>query len=84
LSPEDEIIRASEIGQYAYCARAWWYARVKGHQPENVAELQRGVREHRHHGQRVEGYHLLRRVGLALLVLAGLALAAWLLLSIGG
>ena len=84
LSHEDEIIRASEIGQYAFCARAWWYSRVKGYAPENIAELQQGIAEHRHHGRQVQGYHRLRWISLGLLVLAGLALAAWLLWSLGG
>jgi 3-mercaptopyruvate sulfurtransferase SseA len=84
LSHEDEIIRASEIGQYAFCARAWWYSRVKGHVPENVVELEQGVMQHRRHGRQVQVYHQLRRIGLGLLLLAGLVLLAWLLLSLGG
>jgi hypothetical protein len=84
LSREDEIIRASEIGQYAFCARAWWYSRVKGYASENVVELQKGVIQHHHHGRQVQVYHRLRWIGLGLLLLAGLALLAWLLLSIGG
>jgi hypothetical protein len=83
LSREDDIIRASEIGHYAFCARAWWYSRVKGYEPENVAELELGIDEHRHHGRRVQGYHRLRRIGWGLVLLAGLALLVWLLLSIG-
>jgi hypothetical protein len=83
LSSEDDIIRASEIGQYAFCARAWWYGRVKGYQPENVADLQWGVAAHRYHGRMVEWYHRLRWVGLALVLLAGLVLVAWLILSLG-
>ena len=84
LNREDEVIRASEIGQYAFCARAWWYSRVKGYEPENIVELQQGVTGHRYHGKQVQGYHLLRRIGLGLVLLAGLALLAWLILSIGG
>lgn len=84
MGHEDGIIRASEIGQYAFCARAWWYSRVKGYAPENIAELQQGITEHHHHGRQVEVYHQLRRIGLALLLLAGLALLVWLLLGLGG
>lgn len=84
MSREDEIIRASEIGQYAFCARAWWYSRVKGYAPENIVELQQGITEHSHHSRQVQAYHQLRWIGLGLLLLAGLALLAWLLLSLGG
>lgn len=84
MSREDEIIRASEIGQYAFCARAWWYGRVKGYAPENIVELQQGITGHSHHSRQVQAYHRLRWIGLGLLLLAGLALLAWLLLSLGG
>jgi hypothetical protein len=80
----DDIIRASEIGQYAFCARAWWLARVKGYRSTNVAAMQQGTARHRTHGRDVEGYHLLRRVAVALLLLATGLLLAWLLLSLGG
>jgi len=84
VSRQDDIIRASEIGQYAFCARAWWFARVKGYRSANVAAMERGTARHRRHGRSVEGYHLLRRLAVGLLLLAALALVAWLLLSLGG
>lgn len=81
---DDDLIRASEVGQYVYCARAWWFARVKGYRPENMAALQQGTARHRRHGRRVERYHMLRRLALLLLMLAAVALVAWLLLGLGG
>jgi hypothetical protein len=84
VSRDDDLLRASEIGQYAYCARAWWFARVKGYRPENLASLHRGTARHRRHGRRVESYHQLRRLALFLLLLAAAALVAWLLLGMGG
>jgi CRISPR/Cas system-associated exonuclease Cas4 (RecB family) len=79
----DDIIRASEIAQYAFCARAWWLGRVKGYRSANVAAMQRGTARHRAHGRAVEGYHRLRRLAVALLVLAGVALMVWLLANLG-
>jgi hypothetical protein len=83
MSPDDDLLRASEIGQYVFCARAWWFNRVRGHRLENVAALRQGTARHRRHGRRVEGYHLLRRLALFLLLLAAALLVAWLLLSGG-
>jgi hypothetical protein len=80
----DDIIRASEIGQYIYCARAWWLGRVLGYRSTNVAAMRQGAARHRVHGRQVEGYHRLRWLAIALLVLAGLVLLIWLLSSFGG
>lgn len=79
---DDDIIRASEIGQYAYCARAWWLARVKGLPSANVVQMQAGSEQHRLHGRSVERFHRLRRVALVLLLLAAALLVAWLVLSV--
>jgi 3-mercaptopyruvate sulfurtransferase SseA len=84
VSRDDDLIRASEIGQYAFCARAWWLARVKGHPSTNVAALKRGSERHRAHGRAVESYHLLRRAALLLFLLAVVLFLAWLLLALGG
>jgi hypothetical protein len=65
-------IRASEIGSYLYCARAWWY-RQQGLPSCNQAEMTGGMEQHQQHGGRVWTAGVLR--GLALLfLLAGLLL----------
>jgi len=84
MGQPDPVVRASEISQYAYCARAWWYARVKGYHSANVDALRAGVLEHRAHGRAVAGSTWLLRLAIALLVIAGLLLAVWLALSAGG
>jgi hypothetical protein len=83
MRSQDPVIRASDIGQYTYCARAWWLGRVKGEPSANVEAMRRGTATHRLHGRRVERLHLLRRVAFSLIVLAVMALLAWLLLSAG-
>jgi CRISPR/Cas system-associated exonuclease Cas4 (RecB family) len=65
-------IRASEIGTYLYCHRAWWY-RQSGVEPANTADLAAGTALHRHHGQKVLVAGVLRAVGFVLL-LSGCAL----------
>jgi hypothetical protein len=54
-----------------------------GFRSTNVAAMRRGLTRHRAHGRMVEAYHRLRRLALALLVLAVAALVAWILLSMG-
>ena len=70
-------IRASEIGLYLYCRRAWWYHN-QGVVSENQAELASGSELHRQHGRRVLAAGLLRGLAFALLLAAVLLLAAYL------
>jgi len=75
-------IRASEIGAYLFCKRAWWYQQ-QGIQSENEAELSGGSGFHRAHGRRVLAARLVRAAGwlvlLAALVVAAVALTKLLL-----
>jgi CRISPR/Cas system-associated exonuclease Cas4 (RecB family) len=70
----DDLIRASEIGEYIYCHRAWWLRHVQGVEPENLAVLERGRKAHGRHARRVE------RVALATLAARLLVLVAAILL----
>jgi hypothetical protein len=69
-------IRASEIGTYLYCARAWWYQRA-GAESTNQAELLSGTELHRQHGRTVVAAGLLRTAASILLLIALMALAAF-------
>jgi hypothetical protein len=69
-----KTVRASEIGTYLYCQRAWWYQR-QGVENANQAELTSGSDLHMQHGQRIFAAGCLRSVA-AFLLLAGLVLAA--------
>jgi hypothetical protein len=68
-------IRASEIGTYIYCQRAWWY-RQKGEPPANQTELAGGVAIHEQHGKAVVVTGCLRVLAIGLF-LAALALAVY-------
>ncbi len=83
MADSSSILRASEIGQYAYCARAWWLARVKGYPSANVAAMQRGTEGHRAHGRTVEAYHRWHRIAIGLIALGGVLLLLGLLLGLG-
>lgn len=67
-------LKASEIGEYLYCARAWWYHR-QGIESENQASLTGGADFHQHHGRRVLVAGLLRLAGWLALLAAVLLLA---------
>jgi CRISPR/Cas system-associated exonuclease Cas4 (RecB family) len=67
------LIRVSEIGEYAYCARAWWLRRVAGLEPTGHERRELGVVMHRRHGRAVAVSSLLLWVG-ALFIGAALLL----------
>lgn len=64
------MIRASEVAEYVYCARAWWLRRVAGLEPANRERRAMGSARHVAHGRMV--------------ALSGLALWAGLVLLAGG
>lgn len=68
-------IRASEIGSYLYCRRAWWFHH-QGVEPANQAELLGGTELHRQHGRQVLLAGLLRALSLIFMLAALLLLVA--------
>lgn len=74
----DNMIRASEVGEYVYCRRAWWLKRFGGHKSSYVRELAAGRRYHEDHGKLVQRSQRARRVALALIFIAVLLLSFWL------
>ena len=70
------MIRASELGQYTYCAKAWWLGSVAGVASTNTEALARGTAAHAAHGRAVWLSGALRWAALGLVVVA---LIMWLL-----
>lgn len=69
-------INASELSEYLYCRRAWWYKNVKGLNSANMRRMESGSRFHQRHGGRVRRLPLLR--GLAyLLIFAAVAIVVF-------
>ncbi len=62
-------IRASDIGTYLFCRRAWWYHK-KGVEPANRAEMLAGTELHRAHGRTVVASGLTRTLALIFLLAA--------------
>lgn len=78
LSRKD-YVRASALGEYVFCARAWWLRREGVEPTRGGAARAAGTRWHESHGRSVARAKRLRLVakvcaGLAL----ALALALWL------
>jgi hypothetical protein len=78
------IVRASEVGQHAYCARSWWLGRVKGYPSAHVQQMSVGRHAHRIHGRIVVRYQRLQRLAYAMLLLAALAAALGLCVLVRG
>jgi hypothetical protein len=75
---KDEVIRASDIGLYVFCARAW-RLKADGHESQNRAEMSAGTEAHHAHGAAVASIQRLQRLSLLLLGLAIILLVLWLL-----
>ena len=78
MREDRSLVRASDIGLWAQCHRAWWLAKVKQAPHRNPAVLAAGVTAHAAHGAQVQRAVVLRRWGMVLvaaaLVLGGLLL----------
>lgn len=82
MSPRSKRLTASQVGQYAYCALAWWLGEVEGRPPADLGILEAGVGVHERHGWRVAWARRFRKLALALLAVAALAVLAWVALSV--
>lgn len=67
-------VRASEIGSYIFCQRAWWYQR-QGFEPMNRNELAAGSEFHSSHTDKTRSVILMRMIALVLMIAALIYLA---------
>ena len=70
-------IRASEIGTYLYCKRAWFFQK-KGYQSANPEELAAGTEIHKKHTRTVIVGGCLRLIAYSMLIAAFVFLAIYL------
>ena len=70
--------RASEIGDYLYCHRAWWLRQSGGHQDYNVDEMEAGSVYQDEHYRAVTRTTLVARLALILIFVAAGVVAYWL------
>jgi hypothetical protein len=66
----DDIVRASEIGEYVHCERAWWLGHVQGVENANHAVMDAGIAQHQAHGRRVWGAQFMQNAALWLIAIA--------------
>jgi CRISPR/Cas system-associated exonuclease Cas4 (RecB family) len=76
-----KIIRASEIGTYLFCNRAWWYQQ-QGYEPENKVELAAGTEIHEKYSRAVLSVSCLQTLAYAFLLLALLTAVVWIMRTI--
>lgn len=72
------VVRASEIGSFYYCHKAWDYYK-KGVPSENSQEMAAGTESHELHGRRVLRAQLIRFGGELLLAVAILLAVVYLI-----
>ena len=78
-----QTLRSSDIGNYLYCRRAWWY-RKQGYESANQAELASGTELHRKHGRKVMAAGLFNTVGCVVMLIALVLLVAYLISILPG
>ena len=69
-------IRASEIGSYLFCQRAWMYMR-NGAPSENLAEMAAGSELHYRHGRKALELSCMRTLAYFLLLAALVVVAIY-------
>lgn len=77
------LVRASDLGLWSYCHRAWWLARIQGVAHRKPALFAQGTKHHEAHGQlaaRAQGAAQWSQRLIAIgLILLGVVLIFWLL-----
>ena len=77
--PKDRsLVRASDLGSWTFCNRAWWLREIKGAEHSSPDVLDRGSVAHEAHGKEVRIAKRLSNAGYVLVV-AGILLICLLL-----
>ena len=73
-----KTVRASDIGTYIYCQRAWWYQQ-HGYESSNQTELNVGTQLHTQHSRKLLVSNCLQIVASLSLLLALVLLVVYLI-----
>ena len=80
--PKDRsYVRASDIGVWTFCNRAWWLATVQKAPHQYPERLAHGEAVHQQHGRQLTLSRQLYSIGLALLAVALILLGLFILLQ---
>ena len=80
MTGRGKLIRASEVGEYVYCARAWWLRREGAEQTRGHEARAAGTAWHKEHGRNVTAAARLRTVSAIATLLALLCALALVIL----
>ncbi len=70
MADNARLVRASEIGEYVFCRRAWWLHHVQGLESAHRAQREAGIAQHIEHGRQVQRAETMRRAAVFFIVLA--------------
>lgn len=73
MARSKRTVRASEIGNYLFCERAWWYTR-QGLKSRNQAELAGGIAFHEEHAGEARRIFFRQVIGYLLIATAAVML----------
>jgi hypothetical protein len=68
MAKDRSLVRASDIGAWAFCRRAWYLAQVRGVAHSRPEVLRRGTEAHSEHGRQVRRASRLQRMGVGLVI----------------
>jgi hypothetical protein len=80
MAKDRSLVRASDIGAWAYCHRAWFLAQVKGIAHQQPEVLAGGSAAHHRHGRQVVLAQRTRQTGIWLALAGGFVAALAILL----
>jgi len=69
VEPPRRPVRASELGEHAFCRRAWWLRHERGVAPQSAARWAAGRAAHARHGHAVARADRAARLGWLVLAL---------------
>jgi len=84
MAKDRSLVRASDIGAWAFCRRAWYLANVRGVAHARPELLQRGTEAHIQHGREVVRAGTMQRLGLWLLIVGAILVALLALAALMG